>query len=143
MSRQTTDRMKGVFANIRRVFDALGRKVTQYEWRQGARAGHHRGRDPWAHARPHVAHRLVGQGQGLHPGRRHQPADLFVRNPDWHLMFDQDAKMADETRRKVYDMLVAEKMLVQGFHYPFPALAHIEKSGSGYREMPVPWSPVL
>ena len=68
---------------------------------------------------------------------------IFVRNPGWHLMFDQDAKMAEETRRKVYDMLVAEKMMVQGFHYPFPALAYIEKSGSGYRELPVPWSPVL
>ena len=51
--------------------------------------------------------------------------------------------MAEETRRKVYDMLVAEKMMVQGFHYPFPALAYIEKSGSGYREIAVPWSPVL
>ena len=30
-------------------------------------------------------------------------------------------------------MLVAEKMMVQGFHYPFPALAYIEKSGDGYR----------
>ena len=39
--------------------------------------------------------------------------------------------MAEATRRKVYDMLVAEKMMVQGFHYPFPALAHIEKSGIG------------
>ena len=31
MSRQTTERMKGVFSNARRVFDALGRKVTPYE----------------------------------------------------------------------------------------------------------------
>jgi glyoxylase-like metal-dependent hydrolase (beta-lactamase superfamily II) len=31
MGRQTTDRMKGVFSNARRVFDALGRKVTPYE----------------------------------------------------------------------------------------------------------------
>ena len=31
--------------------------------------------------------------------------------------------------------------MVQGFHYPFPALAYIEKSGTGYREIPVPWSP--
>ena len=30
--------------------------------------------------------------------------------------------MAVETRRKLYDMMVAEKMLVQGFHFPFPAL---------------------
>ena len=31
MSRQTTDRMKEVFAGTRTVFDALKRKVTQYE----------------------------------------------------------------------------------------------------------------
>ena len=28
-------------------------------------------------------------------------------------------------------MLASEKMMVQGFHYPFPALAYIEKSGIG------------
>lgn len=31
MSKQTSERMKGVFANLRRVFDALNRKVTPYE----------------------------------------------------------------------------------------------------------------
>jgi hypothetical protein len=51
--------------------------------------------------------------------------------------------MAEETRRKVYDMLVAEKMLVQGFHYPFPSVAHVEKTVTGYREIPMPWSPVI
>ena len=45
--------------------------------------------------------------------------------------------MAEATRRKVYDMLVAEKMMVQGFHYPFPSVAYVEKAGSGYREIPV------
>ena len=32
---------------------------------------------------------------------------LFARNPGWHLVFDQDGKMAEATRRKVYDMLAA------------------------------------
>ena len=68
---------------------------------------------------------------------------LFARHPGWHAGFDQDGKMAEETRRKVYDMLAAEKMLVQGFHYPFPSLAHVEKDGDGYRVIPVPWSPVI
>ena len=31
MGKQTSDRMKGVFAGLRKVFDAFGRKVTQYE----------------------------------------------------------------------------------------------------------------
>jgi glyoxylase-like metal-dependent hydrolase (beta-lactamase superfamily II) len=142
MSRQSSARMKGVFAGFRRVFDALGRKVTQYEAGKeivpGITAVATHGHTPG-----HMSH-IVSSGKG----KVYIQADvtnlpIFVRNPGWHLMFDQDAKMAEETRRKVYDMLVAEKMMVQGFHYPFPALAYIEKSGSGYREMPVPWSPVL
>jgi hypothetical protein len=40
-------------------------------------------------------------------------------------------------------MLVAEKMLVQGFHYPFPAAGHVEKSGTGYREVLVNWDPTI
>jgi hypothetical protein len=28
-----------------------------------------------------------------------------------------------------------------GFHYPFPLLAHVEKVGSGTREIPVMWNP--
>lgn len=51
--------------------------------------------------------------------------------------------MAEATRRKVYDMLAADKMMVQGFHYPFPAVAFVEKTGSGYREIPVAWNPSL
>lgn len=67
---------------------------------------------------------------------------MFVANPGWHLMFDQDPQMAEATRRKVYDMLSADKMRVQGFHYPFPAIGYVEKDGTGYRLVPVPWSPV-
>ena len=40
-------------------------------------------------------------------------------------------------RRKVYDMPV------QGIHYPFPALAHVEKTTTGYGEIPVAWNPTL
>jgi len=69
--------------------------------------------------------------------------DLFARHPDWGGAFDQDPNAAVATRRKVYDMLVADRMRVQGFHYPFPSLAHIEKSGGGYREIMVPWNPTI
>jgi hypothetical protein len=68
---------------------------------------------------------------------------LFARNPEWHAFYDQDGPKAEATRRRIYDMLVAEKMMVQGFHYPFPAVAFIEKAGTGYREIPVPWSPTV
>ena len=57
--------------------------------------------------------------------------------------YDQDGPKAEATRRKVYDMLVVEKLRVQGFHYPFPSLAHVEKYGTGYREIPVIWNPTI
>jgi glyoxylase-like metal-dependent hydrolase (beta-lactamase superfamily II) len=68
---------------------------------------------------------------------------LFARNPGWHFMLDVDPVAAEATRRKVYDMLAADRMMVQGFHYPFPAVGHVEKTATGYREEIVQWSPVL
>ena len=143
MSRQTSERMKGVFSNARRVFDTLGRKVTPYEAGKEVAPGIMAVATP-GHTPGHMSH-LVTSGSGkvyVQADVTNNPV-LFVRNPGWHAFFDQDGKMAEETRRKVYDMLVAERMPVQGFHYPFPALAHVEKSGSGYREIPVPWNPSI
>jgi len=34
-------------------------------------------------------------------------------------------------------------MMVQGFHYAFPAAGYVEKAGTGYRVVPVAWSPML
>ena len=51
--------------------------------------------------------------------------------------------MAEAARRKTYDMLVAEKLQVQGFHYPFPANGRIEKTDKGYRFAPMPWQASL
>ena len=142
MGKQTSDRMKGVFAGVRRVFDALGRKVTQYEAGKEVAPGitsvatH-------GHTPGHMSF-VIAQGNGkvfVQSDVTNIP--LFVRNPGWHIMFDQDAQMAEATRRKTYDMVATEKMMVQGFHYPFPALAHIEKSGNGYREVPAPWNPTI
>ncbi len=40
-------------------------------------------------------------------------------------------------------MVVAEKLQVQGFRYPFPGLGHVVKDGDGYRVVPAPWNPVI
>ena len=50
-----------------------------------------------------------------------------------------------QIRRKVYDRVVAEKALISGFHWSFPAVGHVEKEGNGYRMVPAAWSlrPIL
>jgi hypothetical protein len=40
-------------------------------------------------------------------------------------------------------MAAAEKTLISGYHFPFPGLGWVEKSGAGYRLVPALWSPVL
>ena len=142
MGKQTSERMKGVFAGLRRVFDALGRKVTQYEAGKEVAPGI-TSVATYGHTPGHMSFVIAQDNSKVFVQSDVTNNPLFVRNPGWHLMFDQDAQMAEATRRKTYDMVVAEKMMVQGFHYPFPALAHIEKSGDGYREVPVPWNPTI
>jgi glyoxylase-like metal-dependent hydrolase (beta-lactamase superfamily II) len=143
MGKQTSERIKGVFANARRVFDTLKRKVTPYEPGKEIAPGITSISTP-GHTPGHTSH-IVSSGKSsvyVQADVTNHPA-LFVRNPGWHAFFDQDAAMAEATRRKVYDMLAADKMMIQGFHYPFPAVGYIEKAGTGYREIPAPWNPVL
>jgi hypothetical protein len=68
---------------------------------------------------------------------------LFLRNPEWHFLFDVDGPLAVQTRRKVYYMVIAEKMLICGFHWPFPAVGHVEKDGNCYRLLPATWNTIL
>ena len=142
MGKQTSDRMKGVFAGMRRVFDALGRKVTQYEADKEVAPGI-TSVATYGHTPGHTSFIVASGNDKVFVQADVTNLPLFVRNPGWHLMFDQDANMAEATRRKVYDMLAADKMMVQAFHYPFPARAYIEKTATGYRETMVPWSPTL
>jgi glyoxylase-like metal-dependent hydrolase (beta-lactamase superfamily II) len=143
MGKQTSERMKGVFANARRVFDAgLKKKVTPYEHGKDVAPGL-QAVATLGHTPGHTSFILSGGSDKvfIQSDVTNNPA-VFVANPGWHLMFDQDPQMSEATRRKVYDMLAAEKMRVQGFHYPFPAIGNVEKDGNGFRLVPLPWSPV-
>ena len=57
---------------------------------------------------------------------------LFARHPDWQPQFDIDGALAVATRRKLLDRAAADRMLVTGYHFPFPACGHIVKTATGY-----------
>jgi glyoxylase-like metal-dependent hydrolase (beta-lactamase superfamily II) len=144
MSRATNPRLQTNFKNVRRVLNAeVMKRLKTYEWGKEVIPGVTAQGTP-GHTPGHTSY-VIASGSDtvyLQSDVTHVPF-LFVRHPDWHAFYDQDGDMAETTRRKVYDMLVADKMRVQGFHYPFPSLAHVEKSGSGYREIPVIWNPTI
>lgn len=144
MSKQTSERMKGVFANARRVFDAgLKKKATPYEWGKEVAPGL-LAVETIGHTPGHTSYVLSsGAGKVFIQSDVTNIPYLFAANPGWHAFFDQDADLAEKSRRRVYDMMVADKLMVQGFHYPFPGLGNVEKDGGGYRVMPAPWNPVI
>jgi glyoxylase-like metal-dependent hydrolase (beta-lactamase superfamily II) len=144
MSRASAGRLQTNFKNVRRVMNAeVMKRVKTYEWDKEVIPGVTAQGTP-GHTPGHTSY-VIASGSDtvyLQSDVTHVPF-LFVRHPDWHAFYDQDGDMAEATRRKVYDMLVADKMRVQGFHYPFPSLAHVEKYGTGYREIPVIWNPTI
>ncbi len=62
---------------------------------------------------------------------------LFAKNPGWHAAFDTDAAMAEASRRKMFDRVVAEKITVTGYHFGMPGAGTIAKDGAGYVFKPV------
>jgi glyoxylase-like metal-dependent hydrolase (beta-lactamase superfamily II) len=139
------ERLAGLFKNNRRIFGnaEIAKRLQPYEAGKEIVSG--------ITAVATNGHSLGHHSQVVSSGNKslfvqgdvtHVPY-LFARNPGWHLMFDQDPQMAEATRRKVYDMLAADKMMVQGFHYPFPGHAYIEKTPTGYREHYALWSTTL
>ena len=144
MSRASGERMQGLFKNNRRVFETgLKKKVTPYEWGKEVAPGL-LAVESIGHTPGHTSYVLSsGSDKVFIQSDVTNHPYLFASNPGWHLLYDQDPVQAEATRRKVYDMLVAEKMRVQGFHYPFPANGFVEKDGNGYRLVPAPWSPVI
>jgi glyoxylase-like metal-dependent hydrolase (beta-lactamase superfamily II) len=144
MSRAPAGRMEGVFKNARRVLETgLKKKATPYEWGKEVVPGL-LAVETIGHTPGHTSYVLSSGSDKvfIQSDVTNHPA-LFVANPGWRAFFDQDPAQAEATRRKTYDMLVAEKMRVQGFHYPFPGLGNVVKDGSGYRLVPAQWSPVI
>lgn len=144
MSRAATPRVDATFKNARRVMtpDVL-KRVRTYQWGKDVIPGVLAVATP-GHTPGHTSHIISSGTRSVYAQAdvTHAPF-LFARNPGWHFMLDVDPVAAEATRRKVYELLVAERMLVQGFHYPFPAVGHVEKYGTGYRESLVQWSPTL
>jgi glyoxylase-like metal-dependent hydrolase (beta-lactamase superfamily II) len=144
MSRAPAGRMQGLFKNTRNIFEAgLQKKVTPYEWGKEVAPGL-LAVETIGHTPGHTSYVLSsGSGKVFIQSDVTNNPNPFASHPGWHAFFDQDADMAEKTRRRVYDMVVAEKLQLQGFHYPFPGLGNVVKDGDGYRVIPAPWNPAI
>lgn len=140
---QAPDAMKGAFQGVRRVFGPIAKDVKQFEPGKEIVTGI----TPiaaYGHTPGHTVFALAsGNGKLMVMSDTTNHPALFVRNPDWSAVFDMDADQARATRRKLLDMVAADRMQVAFYHAPFPATGHIMKDGNGFELVPVQWSPAI
>ena len=140
---QAPEGLKPNFQNVRRVFGPMAKDVKQYEAGKEIVPGV-TAVAAYGHTPGHVAY-VVSSGNGklmVMSDVTNHPA-LFVRNPDWAVVFDQDADQARATRRKLLDMAATERVQVSFYHAPFPATGHIGKDGNRFQFVPVQWTPAI
>jgi len=143
MAKASSDMMKAYFQNVRKILADQAGKVSKYEWGQEVAPGM-TAIDAHGHTPGHTAFAVAsGSARVLIQSDVTNIPELFLRHPDWHVVFDVDPLTAAQTRHKIYDMAAAERMTVVGFHFQFPSIGHVEKEGAGYRLVPSAWNPVI
>ena len=93
--------------------------------------------DAHGHTPGHMAYHIESDGRRLllwADAINHYVASL--QRPDWHVRFDMDKEGAAAARKRILDMVSAEKIPATGYHMPFPAIGYIETSGDSYRWVP-------
>lgn len=92
----------------------------------------------FGHTPGHMSYHLESAGQRLV-----LTADLAnhyvwcFAHPEWEVSFDMDKAAATASRRRVLDMLAADRVPMIGYHMPFPAAGFVETRGEGFRFVPV------
>lgn len=65
--------------------------------------------------------------------------EVQVPRPEACVTFDTDPSAAEASRRRIFDMAAADRLLVAGMHLHFPAFSRIVRRGDEYRLVPEPW----
>ena len=138
--RAAPDGLKIAFHNVRRIFSDIAKDVTRYEPFHRIAPGVETVAAP-GHTPGHTVFVLEsGKDVLMVLGDTTQHPALFARHPDWQPQFDIDGPAAVATRKKLLDRAAADRMLVTGYHFPFPACGHIVKRAGGYEHVPLLWN---
>ena len=61
---------------------------------------------------------------------------VSIQRPEWHADLDDEKEQAVETRKRLLKMAADHRLLVAGYHMPFPGLGHIEQVDGTFRWRP-------
>ncbi len=137
------DDLKLTFRNQRRIFADIAPQVSRFDPGKEVSPGIET-LPAAGHTPGHTVFAIHSGDQSLLVlGDTAQHPAIFARHPNWQAAFDIDGAEAVATRKKLFDRAAADRMLVTGYHFPFPACGHLTKTASGYEHVPLPWQPTL
>ncbi len=64
---------------------------------------------------------------------------VSMERPDWYAQIDMDPETTVATRKKLLDMMAADRMAILSYHFPFPGVGHVVADGNAYRFIPALW----
>ncbi|MEA2975986.1 MAG: hypothetical protein QOF19_1506 [Alphaproteobacteria bacterium] len=96
------------------------------------------------HTVGHTMYMIASQGKSLcYVGDvAHHPV-VATQTPRLPFLFDTDGNQAVETRLRVFDMLVAQRIPFLAYHFPWPGIGHLAAQGDAYRYFPAPMQMAL
>src|ERR1700726_2697278 len=105
---QSNEMMKNYFANVKKIYAGIESKVTRYDWGKEVAPGITAVATP-GHTPDHTSFAVASSNSKiLIQSDVTNIPEFFLRNPDWHVAYDYDPALAQETRHKFYDMAGAE-----------------------------------
>ena len=98
----------------------------------------------FGHSPGHMAYLLESEGQSLILGADFANHYIWsLAHPDWEVRFDMDKPAAAATRRRLLEMMAADRIPFIGYHMPFPALGYVETRGEGFHYTPASYQFVM
>jgi glyoxylase-like metal-dependent hydrolase (beta-lactamase superfamily II) len=80
-----------------------------------------------------------GNEQFMHMGDiAHNPV-TSLQHPDWTPVFDYDPAQAIKSRKSILNRAATDRIMVMGFHFPFPAIGHVVRRGAAYHWEAAQW----
>lgn len=134
---------RGNFANTARRFGPLRARMRMFEDGQEIAPGIRAIATP-GHTPGHTAfHVSSGNQQLFVTGDAAGRPELFLRNPGWHSVFDFDPVMAEQSRRRLFGRIAAERARMAAYHFNFPGTGFIAQEGDGFRFVAADWTGVV
>src|ERR1700676_2596215 len=80
-----------------------------------------------------------GKEQLLHMGDiAHHPVTSLQR-PNWSPVFDYDPAQAIKSRKAILSRVATDRVMVMGYHFPFPAIGHVVRRDAAYHWEAAQW----